>query len=192
VAVVDLIIDKVCGSTRDLTGFDNLLGNQPFTLWPRQWSECYLFSLHCFLLHLLVLYTVRRPSLQPHCLRKDAVCPTCHPLTSSSPSSTPLGRPLPSGTLFCFTGKSAGRITRCVFPSILSFILTNPIVSGSSGPFHPGKCWVRPPNSFNSFVGRTTILCVPVHLLPRVHLACHSTTRLLRWCVSSSPQHALG
>jgi hypothetical protein len=49
-------------------------------------------SLHCFLLHLLVLYTAPRPTLPSHCLRgKYAVCPTYYRLTLSGPSST-LGR----------------------------------------------------------------------------------------------------
>ena len=41
---------------------------------------------------------------------------------------------------------------------------------GEPSPFHPEKCWVCPPDSSNSFVGRMKILCVTVHLLPRVHL----------------------
>ena len=130
-------------------------------------------------LHLLVSYTTPRPTLQPHCLLKDAVCPTCHHLTSSSPSSTRLGRLSPSVIRFCSKGRSGGRITRWVLPIILSFILTNLVVSGSPSPSHPAKSWVRAPNTFNRFVGRTTILFVPAHLLPRVHLACHSTTRIL-------------
>jgi hypothetical protein len=136
------------------------------------WPERHPSSLHCFPLHRLVSYTARRPTLLSHCLRKDVVCPTCLHLTSSSPSSTHLGRPSPSGTLFCSTRRSGGRIARCVLPYILSFILTNPLVSGSPSPVHSGKCWVRPPDPFNSVVGCTPIPFIPVQLLARVHLTC--------------------
>ena len=78
------------------------------------------------------------------CVFPKGCCPspTRHHLTSSSPSSTRLGRPRQAVLSFalqgglCSTGRSGGRITKYVLPSILFFFLTNQVVSGSPGPFH--------------------------------------------------------
>ena len=108
----------------DVARYDFL--DDHIALWPRQWPKSQPFSLHCSQSHPLVSYTAQCQTLPSHYHRKDVACPTCHRLTSSSPSSTPLGRPSPNGTLFCSTVRSGGRINRCVLLSILSPYLYEP------------------------------------------------------------------
>jgi hypothetical protein len=79
------------------------------------------------------------PCTHQHCLLKDAICPTCHRLTSSSPSLTHHGCPSPGNTLFCSTGRSGGRKTRYVLLSILFFFPYEPSSLEDSQSFSSGN-----------------------------------------------------
>ena len=72
-----------------------------------------------------------------------------------------------------------------VFSSYLLPLTNKQVASRGPSPLHPRKCWVCPPDPFNSLVGHTTILCVSIYPFTRVYLAWHQTSRLLCRCVPS-------